>query len=156
MSSNKLQATTDTPEEITFVRSFDAPLRLVIRAMTEPALIKRWNGGKRAEVSLCEVDFRVGGSYKTVFRLPDGNEFFFSGVFEEIGGDRFVHTELFNGQPPGSRCTFTFVERGGKTTMTCVMRFESQDVRDMVVATGMAEGAGESYDELDTLLPSVM
>jgi len=156
MSQNKLQVTTDAPEEITFVRTFDAPLRLVMRAMTEPALIKRWNGGKRAEVPVCDVDFRVGGTYKTGFRLPDGAEFFFSGVFKEISEDRFVHTELFNGEPPGSLCTFTFVERAGKTTMTCVMSFESRDVRDMVLATGMADGAGESYDELDALLVGVM
>ena len=152
---SKLQVTTDVPEEITMVRTFDAPRRLVMRAMSEPALIKRWNGGKRAEVAACEVDFRVGGGYKTVFRLPDGSEFFFSGTYQEIADGRVVHTELFNGEPPGSIVTITLVEHGGKTTVTMVVRFESQDVRDMVVATGMAEGAGESYDVLDEVLASM-
>lgn len=156
MSTNKLVVTTDVPQEITMVRTFDAPRRLVMRAMSEPALIKRWNGGKRAEVAACEVDLRVGGSYKTVFRLPDGSEFFLSGVYQEVREGRIVHTELFNGQPPGSLVTITLVEKDGKTTMTAVMRFESEDVRDMVLATGMADGAGESYDELDTLLASIM
>jgi uncharacterized protein YndB with AHSA1/START domain len=123
--------------------------------MSQPALIKRWQGGKRAEVAACEVDFRVGGGYRTVFRLPDGSEFFFSGTYLEIGDGRVVHTELFNGEPPGSHVTITLVEQGGRTTMTAVMRFESQDIRDMVVATGMAEGAGESYDVLDELLTSM-
>jgi uncharacterized protein YndB with AHSA1/START domain len=153
---SKLQVISDVPEEITIVRTFAAPRRLVMRAMSEPALIKRWHGGKRAEVPVCEVDFRVGGGYKTVFRLPDGSEFFFSGTYREISDDRVVHTELFNGEPPGSLVTITLVEQDGKTTMTAVMRFESQDVRDMVLATGMAEGAGESYDVLDEVLAQLM
>jgi uncharacterized protein YndB with AHSA1/START domain len=153
---SKLQVTTDIAEEIRFVRQFDAPRRLVMRAMSEPALVKRWQGGKRAEVSRCEIDFRVGGAWKTVYRLPDESEFFFSGVYKEIGDDRVVQTELFNGQAPGAEVTTTLVEHNGKTTMTCIMRFESEDVRDMVLATGMADGAGESYDELDTVLASIM
>lgn len=153
---SKLQVTTDIAEEIRFVRQFDAPRRLVLRAMSEPALVKRWQGGKRAEVAVCEIDFRVGGAWKTVYRLPDGSEFFFSGVYKEIGDDRVVNTELFNGQAPGAEVITTLVETNGKTTMTCIMRFESEDVRDMVLATGMADGAGESYDELDAVLASIM
>ncbi|HUQ01807.1 MAG TPA: SRPBCC family protein [Kofleriaceae bacterium] len=153
---SKLQVTTDIAEEIRFVRQFDAPRRLVLRAMSEPALVKRWQGGTRAEVAVCEIDFRVGGAWKTVYRLPDGNEFFFSGVYKEISDERVVNTELFNGEPPGAEVITTLVEQNGKTTLTCIMRFESEDVRDMVLATGMGEGAGESYDELETLLASLM
>jgi hypothetical protein len=36
-----------------------------------------------------------------------------------------------------------------------VVRFESQAVRDAVVATGMAKGAGESYEALDAVLAGV-
>jgi uncharacterized protein YndB with AHSA1/START domain len=152
---SKLQVSTDVPEEIEFVRTFDAPRRLVIRAMSEPELLKRWHGGKRSTVVSCEIDYRVGGSYKTVFRTGNGYEFFFTGVYQEISDERVVHTEMFNGDPPGALVTITLVEHAGKTTMTCIMRFESQAVRDQVVATGMANGAGESYDELDVLLASM-
>jgi uncharacterized protein YndB with AHSA1/START domain len=151
---SKLELSVDVPEEIKFVRSFDAPRALVIRAMSEPDLIKRWHGGKRSTVVSCEVDYRVGGTYKTVFRSGK-HEFFFTGVYQEISDERVVHTEMFNGDPPGALVTLTLVERDGKTTMTAIMRFESQAVRDQVVATGMANGAGESYDELDALLDSM-
>src|SRR5205085_1379157 len=54
---NKLEVSVDVPEEIRFVRTFDAPRRLVIRAMSEPELIKRWQGGKRSTVESVEIDY---------------------------------------------------------------------------------------------------
>lgn len=152
---SKLHVSTEVPTEIHMTRTFDAPRRLVLKAMSDPALIKRWLGGVRAKVAAAEVDLRVGGSYKYVFDLPDGSSFFFTGVFREVGDDRIVHSELFNGEPPGSVVTTTFVEHGGRTTVKWVIAFESQEIRDMVVSTGMSDGAGESYDELEKLLASL-
>lgn len=147
-----LTVSTDVPNEIHMTRTFRAPRRLVLRAFSEPALLERWLGGVRAKVTSARVDFRVGGSYEHVFALPDGSSFFFSGVFREVSEERIVHTELFNGDPPGSLVTTTLTERGGETTVRWVIAFENQQVRDMVLATGMADGAGESYDELEKLL----
>ena len=152
---SKLTVTTDVPNEIHMTRVFDAPRRLVIRAMSTPDLLKRWLGGVRAVVVSAEVDLRVGGKYRYVFRRPDGFEFAFSGVYREVSEDRVVHTEVFEGTPGEAQITTTLAESGGKTTMTLVMRFESQAVRDMVLGTGMAEGAGESYDKLNELLASL-
>ena len=148
----RLQVTTDVPTDIQMTRTFDAPKRLVIRAMTEPALIKKWLGNSRAAIVSAEVDFRVGGSYRYVFRRNDGVEFSFTGVYREIGDDRVVHSERFDDQPEEATITTTWVERDGKTTMTVTLRFSSQAVRDMVVATGMESGAGESYDNLAALV----
>ena len=148
----KLQVTTDVPTDIQMTRTFDAPRRLVIRAMTEPELIKKWLGNSRAAIVSAEVDFRVGGSYRYVFRRRDGIEFSFTGVYREIGEDRVVHSERFDDNPEEAMITTTWVERGGVTTMTVAMRFSSQAVRDMVVATGMEAGAAESYDNLAALV----
>ena len=149
---SKLSVSTDVPTEIHLTRLFDAPRHLVHRAMSEPALIRQWLGGVRARVASAEVDLRVGGSYRYVFALPDGSSFFFTGIFREVGDERIVHSELFNGEPPGSVVTTTFVEQSGKTTVKWVIAFESQEIRDRVLSTGMADGAGESYDELEQLL----
>lgn len=148
----KLQVTTDVPTDIQMTRTFDAPRRLVIRAMTEPELIKKWLGNSRAAIVSAEVDFRVGGSYRYVFRRRDGIEFSFTGVYREIGEDRVVHSERFDDNPEEATITTTWVERDGVTTMTVVLRFSSQAVRDMVVATGMESGAAESYDNLAALV----
>jgi uncharacterized protein YndB with AHSA1/START domain len=148
----KLQVTTDVPTDIKMTRTFDAPRRLVMRAMTEPALIKQWLGNSRSAIVAADVDFRVGGNYRYVFRRGDGVEFSFTGVYREIGEDRVVHSERFDDNPEEATITTTWVEHGGKTTMTLVMRFSSQAVRDMVVATGMESGAAESYDNLAALV----
>jgi uncharacterized protein YndB with AHSA1/START domain len=152
---SQLTVSTDVPTEIHMTRTFRAPRALVLRAFTEPALLRRWLGGVRAQVASVEVDPRVGGSYQYVFALPDGSSFFFSGTFREVGDDRIVHTELFNGEPPGSVVTTTFTEHDGETSVHWVIAFESQEMRDMVLSTGMADGAGESYDELETVLAAL-
>jgi uncharacterized protein YndB with AHSA1/START domain len=153
---NQLIISTDVPNEIHMTRTFAAPRHLVIRAMTTPELLKRWLGGERATVVSAEVDLRVGGRYRYVFaRKRDGGEFAFGGVFQEIGDDKVVQVESFEGQPGEALVTTTWSEREGKTTMKVVLRFPSQAVRDMVVATGMAAGAGESYDHLEALLASL-
>ena len=144
-----------SPTEIRFTRVFDAPKRLVKKAMTEPALIKKWSGGRRAIVTEATHDLRVGGSYKTAYKTHDGYEFFFTGEYLEVTDDKIVHTECFNGDPNGSTVTITMTEQAGVTTVFMIMAFPSQEIRDMVVKTGMAEGAGESYDELDKLLANL-
>lgn len=151
----KLQVSVDVPNEIKMTRAFDAPRRLVIRAMSEPALIMRWLGNSCSPIVSAEVDYRVGGTYRYVFRRPDGGEFAFTGVYREITEDRVVHSERFDDNPDEATITTTWTERNGVTTMTAIMRFSSQAVRDMVVATGMERGAAESYDNLASLLPQL-
>jgi uncharacterized protein YndB with AHSA1/START domain len=147
--------TTPNPTEIAMTRVFDAPRRLVAKAMSTPELIKKWLGNSRAAVTTVEVDYRVGGRYLYRFRRPDGGEFSFTGEFHEISEERVVYTEWFNDMPPGARITSTLTEDGGKTTLHVVMAFPSQEIRDMVLATGMDDGAGESYDNLDALVRSL-
>jgi uncharacterized protein YndB with AHSA1/START domain len=151
----KLMLNTDVPNEIKMTREFDAPRRLVMRAMTEPALIMKWMGNSCSPIISADSDLRVGGSYRRVFRTPDGKQFAFTGVYQEISENRIVHTERFDDNPDEAVITTTLVEHAGKTTMIAVMRFSSQAVRDMVIATGMEKGAAESYDNLAKLVTSL-
>jgi uncharacterized protein YndB with AHSA1/START domain len=90
-----------------------------------------------------------------VLRRPDGVEFAFGGVYRELSDERAVHTEKFDDYPSESVATTTWTERNGKTTLRIVIAFESQAIRDIVLATGMTDGAGESYDQLDAVLASL-
>jgi uncharacterized protein YndB with AHSA1/START domain len=149
---SKLQVMNGAPNEIIMVREFDAPKKLVIQAMTTPELLQRWLGGKRAQVTKVSIDLRVGGTYRYVFQRRDGGEFAFGGEYRELGDDRIVQSEKFDGSPSESVVTTTFLEAGGRTTVRIAVAFESAAVRDMVMKTGMTDGAGESYDELESLL----
>ncbi|MEO8553244.1 MAG: SRPBCC domain-containing protein [Kofleriaceae bacterium] len=148
----KLKLIPGAPNEIIMEREFAAPRALVHRAMTEPELVKRWLGNECSALIDVQVDLRVGGSYRHVFRRPDGVEFTFTGIYRELGVDRTVHTERFNDMPGEAVVTTTLTERYGVTTMRMVEAFESAEVRDFVLGTGMADGAGLSYDNLERLL----
>ena len=76
-----LTVTTDVPTDICMTRVFDAPRHLVRRAMTEPALIRRWLGNSRSPIIAADVDLRVGGRYRYVFQLPKGGQFAFVGKY---------------------------------------------------------------------------
>ena len=84
--------------EIAISRAFDAPRALVFDALTKPDLIRRWLGvfgGWSMEV--CEVDLRVGGAYRYVWRGPNGASMGMRGVYREIvRPERLVNTEQFD------------------------------------------------------------
>ena len=134
-------------------RVFDAPRRMIYDAWTKPELLKRWFGPRGWTLSVCEVDFRVGGGFRFILRGPDGREMGMRGVYREIKPpERSVHMESFDDYPGESQVTTVFEEDGGKTTLTATIRYESKEVRDAVIKSGMEHGAAESYDKLAELL----
>jgi len=136
-------------------RLFDAPPRLVFEAMTKPEHVKQWWGrlGEGYSVPVCEIDLRPGGKWRFVNGHPKG-EAAFHGEYREIDPpSRLVFTEIFENFPDTvSLVTALFVEEGDKTRMTVTVRYPSQQVRDMVIASGMAKGAAISYDRLEDLV----
>ena len=67
-------------------------------ALTKPELVKRWLGVQRGwKVAVCEIDLKVGGRLRYVWRHDDGREMGMGGVFREIvRPERIVHTEEFD------------------------------------------------------------
>jgi len=154
-----LQITTPTEREIVMSRVFDAPRNLVFEAWTKPELLKRWLGARGGwSMVVCEVDLRVGGAYRFVWRGPDGAEMGMGGVYREIvSPERLVATESFDDPwyPGEAIDTTVLVEEGGKTTVTTTVLYESEEIRDAVLESGMARGVAESYDMLAEYLASI-
>jgi len=152
-NTGTLKVTTPNPNEIVLTRVFDAPWRMVYDAFTKPELIKRWFGASRGTLVVCEVDLRVGGRWRYVMRLPNGKDMGMYGEYKELSPpERMVHTEAFDDYPGDSLITTRFVEERGKTTMIATCRYPSQEIRDMVIRSGMEHGAAESYDKLNEVL----
>ena len=83
-SSGTAVVTLPTDEQILITREFDAPRHLVWRAWTTPELVKRWWHANRGEVTIAEIDLRVGGTWRYVMVTPSGFEVAFHGEYREI------------------------------------------------------------------------
>jgi len=154
-NSASFAVTTPSDEEIRMTRLFDAPPALVFEVMTRPEHIRQWWGnlGEGYSVPVCEVDLRVGGQWKFVNRHPKGEATFYGEYLEVAPPDRVVFTEIFADFPDSpSTVTSELVAEGEKTRLIATVRYPSKMVRDMVIASGMARGAGLSYDRLDDLV----
>ena len=155
-NTGSLQVTTPTDREIVMTRVFDAPRRLVYDAFTKPDLLRRWFGPRGWALVTCEVDLRVGGSFRFVLGGPDGRELGMRGVYRElVPPERSVHIESFDDYPGESLVTSVLVEQRGKTTLTVTILYPSREVRDAVIQSGMEHGAAESYDKLAELLAEI-
>jgi uncharacterized protein YndB with AHSA1/START domain len=158
VNSESFKVTTHSDQEIRMTRLFNAPRHVVFEAMTKPDHVKQWWGrlGEGYSVPVCEIDLRVGGAWRFVNRHPKG-EAAFHGEYREIAPpSRLVFTEIFEQFPDSvSVVTTDFADEGGKTRMTATVRYPTPDVREMVLKSGMSQGAGISYDRLEDLVATL-
>jgi uncharacterized protein YndB with AHSA1/START domain len=155
-----LKVTTPTDREIAMTRVFDAPRNLVFEAYTKPELLKRWLGVHGGwSWAVCEIDLRVGGAYRYVWRGPDGTEMGMGGVYREVAApERIVATESFDQSwyPGDAVSTTVMIEQGGRTTLTITVRYQSQEARDAVLKSPMEKGMAAGFDKLAELLASTL
>jgi len=159
MKHAALQITTQGDRELVMTREFDAPRKLVYDAHTKPELVRRWLLGPDGwSMPICEMDVRVGGKYRWVWRHnTNGSEMGMGGTYREVKApERLVATERFDEAwyPGEAQTTLVLVEKGGRTTLTQTMRYESKDARDAVIKSGMEKGVAASYDRLEGVLAS--
>ena len=154
-----LQVEARGEREIVMTRSFAAPRGLVFDAFTRPELIRRWLLGPDGwTMTVCEVELRVGGAYRYVWRRDrDGTTMGMGGVYREIAApERLVTTEKFDEAwyPGEAVASLVLSEEGGRTTVTQTVRYESAEARDGVLKSGMESGVAVSYDRLEAILAS--
>jgi len=157
-NTDSFKATTPSDREIVLTRLFDAPRQLVFEAMTKPEHVRRWWGilDEHHSVTVCEIDLRPGGTWRFAGRGPRG-DYGFHGVYREVAApERVVFTEIFDPFPDvESVVTSVLTEETGKTRLTATCLYPDQQVRDMVLGTGMTRGAGISYDRLEDLVSAL-
>jgi uncharacterized protein YndB with AHSA1/START domain len=156
-AKHSLEVTLPNDREIVMTRRFEAPRNLVFDAFTKPELIRKWLLGPPGNsMTVCDVDLKVGGKFHYVWRKgSDGNEFGINGSFREVvAPERIVHGENLDVpfHPGEALVTTTFAERGSATTVTMTMRFDTREIRDDAIESGMEKGVAASYDRLATIL----
>ena len=154
-----LEVTLPSDREVRVVRSFNAPRELVWDAHTKPELLRKWCLGPPGwSMPVCEMDVRVGGSYRWRWKSDaDGKEFGFFGKFTEVNRPaKLAHEENYDpgdvGGPMSSEPALIsneLHEKGGVTTMVVTMLFPSKEARDGAVGSGMTDGMELGYARLD-------
>jgi uncharacterized protein YndB with AHSA1/START domain len=157
-SSGTAVVTLPTDTQILITREFAAPKHLVYRAWTTPELIKRWWAGRRGEVTVAEVDLRVGGMWRYVMVAQGGFEVAFHGEYREIvPNERIVTTEVYEAmsEEQGVLNIVEFTEANGRTTVSLLVECPSKEIRDMIVESGMESGMQEGMDLLEQVAISL-
>jgi uncharacterized protein YndB with AHSA1/START domain len=156
MNTLKVEAHSD--RQIVITRLFDAPRPLVFDAFTKPDLVRQWLLGPPGwSMPICEIDFRVGGRYRYLWRNETGAEMGMGGIYKEIlAPERIVATEKFEqAWYPGEAVgTVVLTEKAGKTTLTQTILYDSRAARDIVISSPMEQGLAASYEQLEKLAAS--
>jgi uncharacterized protein YndB with AHSA1/START domain len=156
--SNRTTAERKSERETVVTRTFNGPARIVFEAWTKPELLKRWWAPKSIGIAFvsCEADVRTGGTYRFVFSHPSSEQpvAFFGRYIEVIPNARLVWTNDEGGEG-GALTTVTFEEKGGKTLVVMHDLYPSKKALDDAIASGSAAEMGESFEQLDELLPAL-
>lgn len=149
-----VKISTPTDREVVVTRTFDAPRTLVFDAYTQPELLKRWYGAPGRSLVVCEIDLRVGGAYRFLWRGTGKSDVGMRGVHREVvRPERLVRTETWEDWDAGEILeTTVLTERAGKTTLTSTGLYPSREVRDAVLKAGLENGTRETFGKLADLL----
>ncbi|MBI2567425.1 MAG: SRPBCC family protein [Candidatus Schekmanbacteria bacterium] len=144
--------------EIVMTREVRAPRGLVFEAWTSPRQVPSWMlGPDDWAMPMCEIDLRPGGAWHFGWRRADGSEMEMRGVYREVAPpERLVSTEEWGGDWPEALNTLRLSENAGKTTIHLTILYKSKEARDRAFATGMTEGAEQSFARLDEHLRTMM
>lgn len=166
-SSGTAVVTLPADDQILITREFAAPRHLVYKAWTTPELVKRWWSSEYGDMTVADIDLRVGGKWRYVMVREDGSEVAFHGEFREIvPNERIVSTEVYEGATEGADAAaadeqavvnnITFTEGGGATTLTVLVQCPTRDIRDVIINSGMESGMQKAYDYLEKVAVSLI
>jgi len=160
VSSGSATVTLPTDEQILITREFDAPKHLVWKAWTTPELVRRWWHASRGEMTVCEIDLRVGGAWRYVMIADGFGEVGFHGEFREIEPfERLVSTEVYEGIPDADEHAaidiLTLEEVDERTLMSILVEHPTKEGRDAHIDSGMEAGMQDAMDLLEEVAISL-
>jgi uncharacterized protein YndB with AHSA1/START domain len=156
-TSGSATVTLPADDQILITREFAAPKELVFKAFTTPELVRQWWHANRGEVTVAEIDLRVGGTWRYVMVADGGIEVGFHGEYREIvPNERIVSTEIYEGMPDAEAVnTATFTETDGRTTLEILVQHSSKEARDAHIESGMEAGMQDAFDLLEQVAISL-
>ena len=151
-AKNRTEVERKSERELVVRRTVNAPKHLVFEAWTKAELFRRWWVPKSYGLTLlaCEMDVRVGGQYRLVFRHGDSTMEFFGTYLEVTPNSRLVWTNE-EGDEGKTVTTVTFDEDGGRTLLVVHDHYPSK----AALESGATAAMPEAFDQLDELLASL-
>lgn len=138
---------------ITINRTFNAPIELVWEAWTQAEHIAKWWSPKGIETKVIEHDFRVGGKWKYIMPMPNGQEFTAEGKYTEIVElKKIVSSANFRPMTEGVEIQSLFKKNGEKTDFTFKVVHPTEAYKIQQEKMGILNGWGSVFNRLDELL----
>lgn len=156
-ATHDLKTERKSDRELVVTRTINGPARLVFEAWTTANLFERWWVPKSCGFTLvsCEMDVRVGGGYRLVFKQGDSEPMAFHGKYLEVTPPSRLAWSNDEGGEPGPITTVTFEERAGKTCVVITDLYPSKEALDAAMTSGAVGYMPETFDQLEELLASL-
>jgi len=156
-AKNRTTTERTSERELVVTRTVNGPARIVYEAWAKPELFQRWWVPKSFGLTLlsCEMDVRVGGQYRLVFRCGDSPPMAFFGSYIEVAPHSRIAWTNDEGEGPGPVTTVTFEEKAGKTLVVLHELYPSKEALDAAMASGEKSCVGETFEQLDEVLVSL-
>lgn len=140
--------------EISITRIYDAPVKLVWDAWTDPKKVAKWWGPRGFTLTTHSKDLRVGGHWAYTMHGPDGTNYENKTIYHEVVEfSRLVYDHGGNDdRPPLFRVTAVFTDLKGKTKLEMTMAFATGEVAKEMKKFIKAAGGESTWDRLAEFL----
>lgn len=149
-------------KELTFERSYAAPIEAVWRAWTQPEILRQWWGPAKTTVPECRIDLRVGGELYVVMEATEemgryrGTRWPMAGTFtriEENQGLSYDARSWTEGEEETSTVhhvnDLTLTEADGSTKLHLRVSITKIGPKAKMAAFGMKWGYKQQLAKLD-------
>jgi len=138
------------PNELKLTRVYDAPVRLVWEAWTDPQQAAQWWGPRGFTITTHSKDLRPGGHWSYTMHGPDGKDYENKTFYYEVEECAKLVYDHGGGddRPPLFRVTVFFRETDGKTTMDMTMAMATPEVAQETRKFIKQAGGNATWDRL--------
>ncbi len=137
----------------TLKRTFNAPIHVVWEAWTQAEHIAEWWSPKGIKTEVVEHNFKVGGKWKYIMPMPNGQEFIAEGQYTEIiEFEKIVSSASFKPMTEDVEIQSLFEANGDKTNFIFNVVHATEEYKIQQEKMGIMNGWGSVFDRLEELL----
>ncbi len=138
------------PNELSLTRIYDAPVKAVWEAWTDPKQAAKWWGPRGFTITTHSKELKPGGIWHYTMHGPDGVDYPNKTLYFEV--EKYAKLVYDHGgndeQKPLFKVTVLFSENLGKTTMEMTMAFATEEVAKESAKFIKTAGGNATWDRL--------